>query len=112
LEQFILARFVHRSETHERRVIAAIADDLRFADRIPSSPADTGNPHHGLDSPAVGTVHLLGDQFNDRAKQRVLRGADRKLCRMNADRQTTCAGVEVVADERSLTLLIELPALI
>src|SRR5262245_57704785 len=111
-EKLVLAGILHRSETYEPRMISAIADESRFVERIRGSSAYACDTDHRLAAAAVGTVHLVGDQFKDRSKQRMLRSADGKLSRMNADGQAACAGVEVISYECSLAPLVELATLI
>ena len=90
-------------------MVAASAGQFRLGEGLPGRAADAGDSHDRLRSAAVGSVHLLGDQREDRPKQVVLRVSNCELRGVNADRQPAGPGVEVVPNQRSLPPLVEPP---
>jgi hypothetical protein len=109
-DQLIVIRIAKRGEAQERRVIAMFDEHRRLGDRLSGFADRAANPHEWTRwSTAVGAIHFLTRQSEDRLEQTDVRIANGELSRVNANSESPCAGGCVVARERSLMSLIEAP---
>ena len=101
-DQLVLARALERGERQEPRVIAEPARDLRLAHRLRRAAGKPRNHDRSGARPVGGGAH---GELEHRLEQASL--ADGELGGVDADRQPTGAGVEIVARERALASRVE-----
>ena len=101
-EHLLLARAAERREAHEHGVVAELARDPRLGDRLLAAPGDAG---HEEERPRRPRARRLGRELEHRAVEPDV--ADRELRGVDADGETACPGVDVVARECALPALVE-----
>src|ERR1700719_1272133 len=106
-DEIVLARASHRAQTQEPGVIAKITGYLRLSPRLGRLSGKSRDKQHRPPSPV--RRHLGSSVQNRLVEARFTNG---KLRRVNTDRQSSRAGVDVVAAERTLPMDVEPTALI
>src|SRR5439155_16562616 len=112
-QELALALPLPIAETEKANVITYRGGDLRLTERLRRVTTDAGHLHErppGRARLPESRVRRLGGELQHRSIQSVLRITNRELCRVYTNGDPARAGIDVIARQRALTLLVERPA--
>jgi len=96
-EQFFVRRLGESGEAEQAQIVPNIAREGGLADRLRRLPTDAGDAHQPVSACALELSQRFRGQPKHRLEQTDVRIANRELSRVDADCDTACSGVAVVA---------------